>query len=61
MTPSTSTGPTVPGWIHDAIERYEAGWPLLVLSAGSGVTIAVQVWMGAMIWTSEAAVYYARP
>lgn len=61
MTSLPNTGPTVPGWIREQIARYEAEWPLRTLMAGMVLTIAVDICLGMLIWTSKAVLYYARP
>jgi hypothetical protein len=61
MTQSPNTGPTVPAWIRDEIARQEERWPRLALAAGMLAAIGADVAMGALIWTADAVVYYARP
>ena len=61
MNSSPNTGPTVPGWIRDEIARQEEIWPRLALAAGMCAAIATNLAMGALIWTADAVVYYARP
>ncbi len=61
MKSSPNTGPIVPAWILDEIARQEERWPRLVLSAGLVAVIGLDLAMGALIWTAEAVVYYARP
>jgi hypothetical protein len=61
MKSSRSTGPTVPGWIREEIARHEQIWPLMTVIAGMAATIVTDLVLGALIWTSESVVYYARP
>ena len=61
MTPPTNTGPIVPAWVRDEIARHEEAWPRRVLAAGMIGTILVDLAMGALLWTAEAVVFYARP
>jgi len=61
MKSSRSTGPIVPGWIREEIARHEEIWPTMALAAGLIASILVNLALGAMIWTSEPVVYYARP
>ena len=61
MTPSANTGPIVPAWIRDRISRHEEAWPTMALAAGMITSIAVDLALGVVIWTSEPVVYYARP
>ena len=58
---SPNTGPIAPAWIRDEIARQEENWPRAVLAAGMLVGIAMNVAMGALIWTADAVVYYAHP
>ena len=58
---SPNTGPTVPGWIHEQIERCERAWPLAVLGAGLALGILVDVLLGVLIWTASPVTYYAHP
>ena len=61
MTRSPNTGPTVPAWIRDEIARQEELWPRLALAAGMIAALGIDLGLGALIWTAEAVVYYARP
>lgn len=61
MTPSRNTGPTVPAWIRERIAEYERSWPLAVLGAGLAMAVILTLAMGALIWSSSALLYYARP
>lgn len=61
MTPSTNTGPIVPGWILDEIARHEEAWPRKVLAVGLIGTTLVDLAMGVLLWTAEPVVFYARP
>ena len=61
MTPSTNTGPIVPGWVREEIARHEEAWPRRVLAVGLMGTILVHVAMGALLWTADPVVFYARP
>jgi len=61
MKSSPNTGPIVPGWIREEIARHEQIWPLMTVIAGMAANIAMDLALGALIWTSESVVYYARP
>jgi hypothetical protein len=61
MTSSPNTGPIVPGWIRDEIARHEQTWPRWTLAAALAAAMIVHLAMGALLWTSDAVVYYARP
>ncbi len=61
MKPPTNTGPIVPGWVRDEIARHEEAWPRRVLAAGLIGTNLVHLAMGALLWTAEPVVFYARP
>jgi len=56
-----TTGATVPAWIREAVRREEAAWPWWVLAAGLALALAGLVFLGALLWTSGAVFYYARP
>lgn len=61
MKSSPNIGPIVPGWIREEIARHEEIWPLMALAVGLVASIVVNLALGAVIWTSESVVYYARP
>jgi len=61
MPLSPNTGPTVPAWIRDRITLYERAWPLGTLAAGIVASIALDVFLGVILWTADSVVYYARP
>ena len=61
MTSCGTTGPTVPGWIREQVERLEEAWPLRVLSAGTAFVILVEIVLEVALWISEGPVFYALP
>lgn len=61
MTRFERTGPTVPGWIRDSVRREEEAWPPVFLAAGAALAVLTNVLLGAILWTSGPAVYYALP
>jgi len=61
MTRCGSTGETVPAWIREAVRRYEAAWPPLVLAALTGAVLLAGLCCGGILWISDAPVYYAHP
>ena len=61
MTPFEGTGPTVPGWIREAVRGQEEAWPVRLLAAGAAFALGTGLLWGVILWTSDAAVYYAHP
>jgi hypothetical protein len=61
MTSSPNTGPTVPAWIREQIDVHERSWPLAALGVGIGMSIVLDAGLGALIWTANSVIYYARP
>lgn len=61
MMPFEPIGTGVPAWIRERSKRREEAWPLLALAAGTALSILVELTVGVILWTSDAAVYYARP
>lgn len=61
MTSSASTGPTVPAWIRDRAAEPEEAWTSLAVAAEAAAAILVQLMAGAILWTSDVVVCYARP
>jgi hypothetical protein len=58
---SPNTGPTVPAWIREQIEKQERAWPLATLGVGVAASILLDATLGALIWTASSVIYYARP
>ena len=61
MTRFETTGPTVPGWMREAVRAQEEAWPLRLLAAGAACAFAAGLLTGVILWTTDAAVYYALP
>ena len=61
MTRFETIGQTVPGWMRETVRGEEEAWPLRLLAAGAACALAAGLVAGVILWTSDAAVYYALP